>query len=91
MRKKSVREMSKVERFHYSLEARMFQSIARYTIILGLVCFILGLGMYMEVLMEDSVRETYAVFDARRKAADARAADDADLKALEQSIGSRKK
>ena len=30
-------------------------------------------------------------FDARRKAAAVRAADDADLKDLEQSIGNRKK
>jgi len=32
-----------------------------------------------------------SVFDARRKADDARAADDADLKALEDSIGRRTK
>ena len=38
-----------------------------------------------------AVRETYETFDARHKAADARAADEADLKALEQSIGNRKK
>lgn len=37
------------------------------------------------------VRETYETFDARHKAADARAADEADLKALEQIIGNRKK
>ena len=41
--------------------------------------------------MEDAVRQTYETFDARRKAADARAADDADLKALEASIGRRTK
>jgi len=38
-----------------------------------------------------AVRETYETFDARHKAADARAADEADLKTLEQSIGNRKK
>lgn len=50
-----------------------------------------GGGSVSTETMEDSVRETYAVFDARRKAADARAADDADLKALEASIGRRTK
>ena len=57
MQEKSVREMSRVERFRHSLEARMFNSIARYTIILGLVCFLIGLGMYMDVLMQSSVSE----------------------------------
>ena len=38
-----------------------------------------------------AVRETYETFDARHKAADARAADESDLKALEQIIGNRKK
>ena len=50
-----------------------------------------GGGSVSNETMEDSVRETYTVFDARRKAADARAADDADLKALEDSIQHRKK
>lgn len=38
-----------------------------------------------------AVRETYETFNARHKAATARAADEADLKALEQIIGNRKK
>lgn len=38
-----------------------------------------------------AIRETYETFDARHKAADARAADESDLKALEQIIGNRKK
>ncbi len=50
-----------------------------------------GGGSVSNQAMEDSVRETYAVFDARRKAVDARAADEADLKALEESIQHRKK
>lgn len=50
-----------------------------------------GGGSVSNQTMEDSVRQTYETFDARRKAADARAADDADLKALEQSVGNRKK
>ena len=50
-----------------------------------------GGGSVSNQTMEDSVRETYAVFDARRKAADARAADEADLKELERTIENRKK
>ena len=38
-----------------------------------------------------AIRETYETFNARHRAADARAADAADLKALEQSIGNRTK
>ena len=38
-----------------------------------------------------AIRETYETFNARRRAATARAADESDLKALEQSIGTRKK
>ena len=42
-------------------------------------------------LPSPAVRETYETFNARHKAADARAAVEADLKALEQSIGNRHK
>ena len=38
-----------------------------------------------------AIRETYETFNARHKAATARAADVADLKTLEQIIGSRHK
>ncbi len=38
-----------------------------------------------------AIRETYETFNARHKAADASAADEADLKTLEQSIGNRTK
>lgn len=38
-----------------------------------------------------AIRETYETFNARHKAATARAAVEADLKALEQTIGNRKK
>lgn len=38
-----------------------------------------------------AIRETHETFNARHKAATARAADEADLKTLEQSIGNRKK
>lgn len=38
-----------------------------------------------------AIRETYETFNARHKVADASAADEADLKALEQTIGNRRK
>ena len=38
-----------------------------------------------------AVRETYETFNARHKAAAARAADEAALKVLEQNIGNRRK
>lgn len=50
-----------------------------------------GGGSVSNEAMENAVRETYEAFDARRKSAAARAADDADLKALEASIERRAK
>ena len=50
-----------------------------------------GGGSVSNETMENAVRQTYETFDARRKAAAARAADDADLKTLEKSIDNRKK
>ena len=38
-----------------------------------------------------AIRKTYETFNARHKAATARAADEADPKAIEQTIGNRKK
>lgn len=38
-----------------------------------------------------AIREIYETFNARHKAADARAAVESDLKALEQTIGNRHK
>ncbi len=55
---KSFREMTKRERDHYSLEGRVFRSIAFYSILLGLICFALGFGMYLYGLAQDSMDES---------------------------------
>ena len=54
---KSIREMTQREREHYSLEGRVFRSIALYSILLGLICFALGFGMYLYGLAQDSMDE----------------------------------
>ena len=46
MPEKSVREMNKYERLHYSLASRTFHTTIRGAIILGLVSLIIGLGWY---------------------------------------------
>ncbi|MBP5749491.1 MAG: SpoIIE family protein phosphatase, partial [Firmicutes bacterium] len=54
---KSFREMTKGERSRYSLEGRVFRSIALYSVLLGLICFALGFGMYLYGLAQDSMDE----------------------------------
>ena len=46
MPEKSIREMSKIERKYYSLEARVFNSVINGSIILGVVSLIIGLGLF---------------------------------------------
>lgn len=55
MPKKSIREMTSRERKRHSLESRLFVSIALFSIILGLVCFGMGLLMYMYGLAQESM------------------------------------
>ena len=74
MPKKSVREMSELERKHYSLAARIFHAAERHFIILGFICFLIGLGMYLGALMQDSMKEEYdtahEIADAAKEVAD---------------------
>ena len=58
---KSIREMSQLEREHYSLESRVFRSIALHSILLGLICFALGFGMYLYGLAQESMDEAAAL------------------------------
>lgn len=46
MPEKSIREMNKYEKLHYSLKSRTFRSIISLSIILGLVALIVGIGLY---------------------------------------------
>ena len=53
MPEKSVREMNELERAHYSLAARVFHAAAIHSVILGLICFLIGYGgAYLAGLQE---------------------------------------
>ncbi len=57
--KKSIREMSKREKRKNSLNAKVFNAAAVHSIILGFICFLIGLGMYMNASMQDAMKEAY--------------------------------
>lgn len=51
MPEKTVREMTAMERKHYSLEARMFHAVEIASAVLGLVALLIGLGLYLYALV----------------------------------------
>ncbi len=46
MPKKSVREMTKLERMRHSLSNRVFRSVLLGSVLLGVICLLIGLGLY---------------------------------------------
>lgn len=58
---KSVREMNRVERRHYSLPAKLFRATATGCILLGLVVLILGLGLYSYTLSGQIIQHAFEV------------------------------
>ncbi len=61
MPEKSVREMSALERKHYSLAARTFHSAVLGAAILGLVAFIIGIGLYSYALIGQYIGESFVL------------------------------
>ena len=59
MPEKTVREMGALERKHYSLAARVFHASALHSAILGLLCFLIGFGMYLNTLAQQSMKTAY--------------------------------
>lgn len=59
MPKKSVREMSKLEKKHYSIEARVFHASFISSVVLGLLAFIIGLGLYSYALAGQYITESF--------------------------------
>ena len=59
MPEKTVREMSALERQRYSLAARVFHASALHSVILGLLCFLIGFGMYLNAMAQQSMKEAY--------------------------------
>ena len=61
MPEKTVREMSAVERKHFSLEARVFHAVELACAILGLVALLIGLSVYLYALVGQYVGETFTL------------------------------
>ena len=59
MPKKTVREMSKLERKHYSLESKTFRSTIIGAIVLGFAALIIGLGAYTYALVHQYITESF--------------------------------
>ena len=59
MPEKSVREMSKLERKHYSLEARMFHASVMICVVLGIAALLVGLGLYAYALTSKYITESF--------------------------------
>ena len=61
MPEKSVREMSALERRHYSLEARVFHAAMLGAVILGFVSLLIGLGLYSYALAGQYIGEAFGL------------------------------
>lgn len=61
MPEKSIREMNKLERRHYSLEARTFRATIIAAIVFGLVAFIIGLSLYAVALGDQYIGEAFTL------------------------------
>ncbi len=59
MPEKSVREMSRIEKQHYSLEGRTFRAVIISSIILGSVALLIGLGLYAYALGGQYIGEAF--------------------------------
>lgn len=59
MPKKTVREMSEIEKKHFSIAAHVFHSVVNSSIVLGIVAFLVGLGMYGYALAGQYITESF--------------------------------
>ena len=66
MAKKSVREMTKLERLRRSLSGRIFRFVLLGSLLLGLVCLVIGLSLYTMAVAQ---RDISTAFNLSRSAA----------------------
>lgn len=59
MPKKSVREMTKLERMRYSLSSRMFRSVLLGSVLLGIVCLLIGLSLYTVAVARQDISTAF--------------------------------
>ena len=61
MPEKSFREMGNLERKHYSLAAKVFRSVIIGSLVVGLVAFAIGLGLYTVALTGKYISESFSL------------------------------
>ena len=59
MPKKSVREMTKLERMRYSLSSRIFRFVILGSVLLGVVCLIIGLSLYSVAVARQDISTAF--------------------------------
>ena len=59
MPKKSVREMTKLERMRHSLSSRVFRSVLLGSILLGVICALIGLGLYSVAVAKQDISTAF--------------------------------
>ena len=59
MPEKSVREMNRLQRQHYSLSTRVFRASLMGSVILSIAALIIGVGLYSYALLQQHTVEAY--------------------------------
>ena len=85
MPKKSVREMTKLERLRHSLSNRVFRSVLLGSVLLGAICLLIGLGLYTAAVARQDIS---TAFNLSRNAS-AILAKTADTEAVSREVMAR--
>ena len=59
MPRKSVREMTMLERMRYSLSSRVFRAVLLGTVLLGVVCLLIGLSLYTIAVARQNISTAF--------------------------------
>ena len=59
MPKKSVREMTRLERMRHSLSSRVFRSVLFGSVLLGAICLLIGLGLYTAAVARQDISTAF--------------------------------
>ena len=59
MPKKSVREMTKLERMRHSLSSRVFRAVLLGSVLLGVVCLMIGLSLYSIAVARQNISTAF--------------------------------
>ena len=85
MPKKSVREMTKLERMRHSLSSRVFRVVLLGSVLLGVICTLIGLGLYSVAVARQDIS---TAFNLSRNAS-AILAKTADTEAVSREVMTR--